>query len=42
LSLEEKVYKANSTTLELLKQLKEDEIEISSLREHIKELRHKV
>ena len=42
LSLEEKVYKANSTTLELLKQLKEDEIEIHMLKDHIKDLRVKV
>ena len=42
LTLEEKVYKANKTTLELLKQLKEDENEIAYLKEHAEELRKKV
>ena len=42
LTLEEKVYKANKTTLELLKQLKDDESEITYMKDHIKELRNKV
>lgn len=42
LSLEEKVYKANKITIELLKQLKDDEYEITDLKEHIRELRTKV
>lgn len=42
LQLEEKVFKANKTTLELLKQLKEDENEILNMKDQIKELRQKV
>jgi chromosome segregation ATPase len=42
LSLEEKVYKSNKITIELLKQLKDDEHEILDLKDHIKELRAKV
>jgi len=39
LELEEKVYKANKTSLELLKQLKEAEIEIETLKQYIIDLK---
>jgi len=35
LGLEEKVYKANKTALELLKQLKDSEVEIKSLKQYV-------
>jgi len=39
LALEEKVYKANKTSLELLKQLKDAEVEIETLKNYIIELK---
>ena len=39
LELEEKVYKANKTSLELLKQLKDAEIEIETLKQYIVDLK---
>ena len=39
LELEDKVYKANKTSLELLKQLKEAEVEIETLKNYIIELK---
>ena len=38
LQLEEKVYRAHKTSLELLKQLKDAEMEISNLKERIVDL----
>ena len=35
LELEEKVYKANKTSLDLLRQLKDAEVEIESLKEYV-------
>ena len=42
LALEEKVYKANKTSLELLKQLKDAEIEIETLKNYIIELKQRI
>ena len=42
LELEEKVYKANKTSLELLKQLKESEIEIEQLKQYIIDLKQRI
>lgn len=42
LELEEKVYKANKTSLELLKQLKEAESELETLKQYIVDLKHRV
>jgi glycerophosphoryl diester phosphodiesterase len=39
LELEEKVYKANKTSLELLRQLKEAEVEIETLKQYIIDLK---
>ena len=39
LQLEEKVYKANKTSLELLKQLKDAEVEIETLKQYIIDLK---
>lgn len=39
LELEEKVYKANKTSLELLKQLKDAEVEIEQLKQYIIDLK---
>jgi len=39
LELEEKVYKANKTSLELLKQLKDAEVEIETLKQYIIDLK---
>ena len=39
LVLEEKVYKANKTSLELLKQLKDAEVEIETLKQYIIDLK---
>jgi len=39
MALEEKVYKANKTSLELLKQLKESEMEIETLKNYILDLK---
>jgi phage shock protein A len=39
LELEEKVYKANKTSLELLRQLKDAEVEIETLKNYIIELK---
>jgi chromosome segregation ATPase len=41
-SLEEKVYKANKTSLELLKQLKDAEVEIETLKNYIIELKQRI
>ena len=41
-TLEEKVYNANKTSLELLKQLKEADEEIGQLKAHIIELRQRM
>lgn len=42
LALEEKVYKANKTSLELLRQLKDAELEIETLKAYIIELKQKI
>eukprot|EP00347_Sterkiella_histriomuscorum_P021380 403334174 len=42
LALEEKVYKANKTSLELLRQLKDAEIEIETLKNYIIELKQRI
>ena len=42
LELEEKVYKANKTSLELLKQLKEAEVEIETLTQYIVDLKQRI
>ena len=40
--MEEKVYKSNKISLELLKQLKDAEIEISSLQQYIIDLKQRI
>lgn len=40
--LEDKVYKANKTSLELLKQLKDAEVEIETLKNYIMELKQRI
>ncbi len=42
MALEEKVYKANKTSLELLKQLKESEMEIETLKNYILDLKQRI
>ena len=42
LELEEKVYKANKTSLELLKQLKDAEVEIETLKQYIIDLKARI
>lgn len=42
LELEEKVYRANKTSLELLKQLKEAEVEIDTLKQYIIDLKQRI
>lgn len=42
LELEEKVYKANKTSLELLKQLKDAEVEIDTLKQYIVDLKQRI
>jgi esterase/lipase len=42
MTLEEKVYKANTTSLELLKQVKDAEVEIETLKNYIIELKQKI
>lgn len=42
LELEEKVYKANKTSLELLRQLKDAEVEIETLKNYIIELKQRI
>ena len=42
LELEEKVYKANKTSLELLKQLKDSEVEIETLKQYIIDLKQRI
>ena len=42
LALEDKVYKANKTSLELLRQLKEAETEIETLKSYIIELKQRI
>ena len=42
ISLEEKVYKANKTSLELLKQLKDAEVEIETLKQYIIDLKQRI
>ena len=42
MTLEEKVYKANKTSLELLKQLKDAEMEIETLKNYIIELKQRI
>ena len=42
LELEEKVYKANKTSLDLLKQLKDAELEIESLKQYVIDLKHRI
>ena len=42
LELEEKVYKANRTSLELLRQLKDAEVEIETLKNYIIELKQRI
>ena len=39
LELEDKIYKANKTSLELLKQLKEAEVDLETLKSYIIELK---
>lgn len=41
-ALEEKVFKANKTSLELLKQLKDAEIEIETLKTYIIDLKQRI
>jgi hypothetical protein len=41
-TLEEKVFTANKTSLDLLKQIRQDEEEIESLKNHILELKARV
>ena len=42
LTIEEKVYKANKTSLELLKQLKDAEVEIETLKQYIIDLKQRI
>ena len=42
LELEEKVYKANKTSLELLRQLKDAEVEIETLKNYIIDLKQRI
>jgi hypothetical protein len=42
MALEEKVYKANKTSLELLRQLKDAEVEIETLKNYIIELKQRI
>jgi len=42
LALEDKVYKANKTSLELLRQLKDAEVEIETLKNYIIELKQRI
>jgi hypothetical protein len=42
LELEDKVYKANKTSLELLRQLKDAEVELETLKNYIMELKQKI
>lgn len=42
IQLEEKVYKANKTSLELLKQLKDAEVEIETLKQYIIDLKQRI
>lgn len=42
LELEEKVYRANKTSLELLKQLKDAELEIETLKQYITDLKQRI
>ena len=42
LELEEKVYKANKTSLELLKQLNDAEVEIETLKQYIIDLKQRI
>jgi hypothetical protein len=42
LALEDKVYRANKTSLELLRQLKDAEIEIETLKNYIIELKQRI
>ena len=42
LELEDKVYKANKTSLELLKQLKDAEVEIETLKNYIIDLKQRI
>ena len=42
LELEDKVYRANKTSLELLRQLKDAEVEIETLKSYIMELKQKI
>ena len=42
IALEEKVYRANKTSLELLRQLKDAEVEIETLKNYIIDLKQRV
>ena len=42
MDLEEKIYKANKTSLELLKQLKDAEQEIETLKQYVIDLKQKI
>ena len=42
MQMEEKVYKSNKISLELLKSLKEAEMEISQLQQYIIDLKHRI
>ena len=42
LDMEDKVYKANKTSLELLRQLKDAEVEIETLKNYIIELKQRI
>ena len=42
ITMEEKVYKSNKISLELLKQLKDAEIEISTLQQYIVDLKQRI
>ena len=42
ISMEEKVYKSNKISLELLKQLKDAEVEIETLKQYIVDLKQRI
>ena len=42
ISMEEKVYKSNKISLELLKQLKDAEVEIATLQQYIVDLKQRI
>ena len=42
LTMEEKVYKSNKISLELLRQLKDAEVEIEALKQYNQSVKHKI